>query len=207
MAHQKASGSARFSPVVPSLARHRPASGPFLKRRWSIVRGRRTLQLVTARTRPEDEGEVVAMAARKAAVAPGTALFALPVGAPIAPRISTRRAADGPATTLVVDLCADGRLLPPEEALIALAESRAAAMARDPKLGAKTIGVLRCAESEIELLFVQGDGDRLDPLSEVCLNSSVCAVEVARETWGLLSAGPVTVRVGPVTFTITEVAA
>ncbi|QXF84283.1 hypothetical protein HBA53_24550 (plasmid) [Rhodococcus pyridinivorans] len=112
------------------------------------------------------------------------------------------RAADGPAPTLVVDLLDATGV---EESVAELALRRREAMARDSRLGAKTIGVVGLAGSEIDLLFLQGVGAEVDPISEVCLNSAVVAVEVACVEWGLFPRGRVNVRMGDFTIELEPV--
>lgn len=115
------------------------------------------------------------------------------------------QAADGPGPTLVVDLheapCARSH----EDSVAQLTLCRKEAMARDPRLGAKTIGVVGLAGSEMRLLFLQGVGAEVDPLSEVCLNSAAVAVEVACVEWGLFPRGRVEVHMGDFTIELEPV--
>ena len=111
-------------------------------------------------------------------------------------RTCVAQAQDGPAPTLVVDLHERLRAGSREEAVVELMRCRADAMARDPRLGGKTIGVKGVAGTELDLIFLQGLGAVVDPLSEVCLNSAAAAVEVACAEWELLPPGRVTVHMG-----------
>ena len=115
-------------------------------------------------------------------------------------------AADGPAPTLVVDLHESVEARTLDGAAAELAICRMAAMAHDPRLGAKTIGLVALTGSELDLLFLQGLGADIDPLSEVCLNSAAAAVEVACAAWGLLPRGRVKVRMGDFTIDLEPVA-
>lgn len=116
------------------------------------------------------------------------------------------QAQDGPAPTLVVDLHERVRTCSHEEAMATLAGCRKRAMERDPRLGAKTIGLENVAYAELDLLFLQGLGEDVDPLSEVCLNSAVAAVEVACVKWGLIPPTRVTVHMGDFTIELEPVA-
>lgn len=116
------------------------------------------------------------------------------------------QAQDGPAPTLVVDLRRQSQYLNRQDSLAELERQRANAMQWDPRLGAKTIGVIAMAQSEVSLLFVQGLDDGVDPLSDACLNSAAAAVDVACDDWGVLPRGRVTVHMGDFTIDLEPVA-
>ena len=116
------------------------------------------------------------------------------------------RGLDGPTPTLVVDLHERLRTPSREGAVEELTRCRKEAMARDPRLGAKTIGLESVTGAELDLIFLQGLGPDIDPLSEVCLNSAAAAVEVAYAEWALFPPGRVTVRMGDFTIELEPVA-
>lgn len=111
------------------------------------------------------------------------------------------RAVDGPADTIVVDLLHWQGKLEPE-----LIRRRRLAMADDPALGAKTIGVVACDGPDVELLFLQGLGEDIDAASEVCLNSATAALTVARERWATVPDGVLRVHMGGLSFELEQVA-
>lgn len=118
----------------------------------------------------------------------------------VSPRTCLASAADGPGTTLVVDL-RNRPACSRHESVAELVRCRQKLMVGDSRLGTKTIGLIGCTSDSLDLVFVQGVGDDIDALSEVCLNSAVAAVEVACTRWDLvLSNGLVIVRMGDFTI-------
>lgn len=115
------------------------------------------------------------------------------------------RALDGPAPTLVVDLHESLSAVPREDAVGELTRCRKQAMARDPRLGAKTIGLHSVTGVELDLIFLQGLGPDVDALSEICLNSAAVAVEAACAQWALFPPGRVIVRMGDFTIELEPV--
>lgn len=122
-------------------------------------------------------------------------------------RAAIARAADGPASTLVLDgsaLRGWGR----EATAAAIDPVRRRAMAARADLGAKTMVVLPPQEGEVPLLFFQGLSDgSIDMAIEVCVNSASCALTVARHCWGMTPDGPIVARMGRQAFGFIEVGA
>jgi hypothetical protein len=133
-------------------------------------------------------------------------LLSAAVRDPGARRISVARAADAPAPTLVVDLTDLGVHVPRAEVVAELAAWRRLAMVLDTRLGQKTMGLLRCEGTVVDLVFLQGLGEQVDQSAEVCLNSAACAVAVGRQVWKLLPTGTITIRMGGATFEMRQVA-
>ncbi|MCK5927777.1 MAG: hypothetical protein KAG80_06220 [Nocardioides sp.] len=119
-------------------------------------------------------------------------------------RMSTARAADGPAPTLVVDFTDTPPWLTRDELRHQLLDVRREGMRRYPGTGAKTIAILPFEPGPLRLLFLQGVGDTVDTTVDVCVNSGSAALAVARHLWDLVPRGPIQVAMGDAVFTYQE---